>query len=90
VVITPAAAMMSGDTGVSEAADRKSFLIGLCLALSSCVFIGISFIIKKIGLIRLSNRGLRAASGGFGYLKDWVWWTGLLFSQYSHAICRTY
>ncbi len=60
--------------------EKNSFIIGLSLALSSCVFIGISFIIKKIGLIRLSNRGLRAANGGFGYLRDWVWWTGLLSS----------
>ncbi|XP_054156961.1 magnesium transporter NIPA2-like [Oppia nitens] len=64
---------------MSDQMNGQSFLIGLCLALSSCVFIGISFIIKKIGLIRLSSRGLRAASGGFGYLRDWVWWTGLLF-----------
>ncbi|KAJ6222197.1 hypothetical protein RDWZM_000742 [Blomia tropicalis] len=56
-----------------------SFLIGLLLAVSSCLFIGVSFIFKKVGLIRLSNRGLRAGRGGFGYLKDWVWWMGLIF-----------
>lgn len=58
-----------------------SFLIGLLLAVSSCLFIGVSFIFKKVGLIRLSNRGLRAGRGGFGYLKDWVWWMGLIFSK---------
>jgi hypothetical protein len=61
--------------------EKKSFIIGLSLALSSCLFIGISFIIKKIGLIRLQSRGLRAANGGFGYLRDWIWWTGLAFSN---------
>lgn len=60
-----------------------SFLIGTILAIVSCIFIGISFIFKKVGLIRLSNRGLRAGRGGFGYLKDWIWWLGLIFSKFS-------
>ncbi|KAI7684967.1 hypothetical protein SSS_03997 [Sarcoptes scabiei] len=55
-----------------------SILIGITLAILSCIFIGISFILKKVGLIRLSNRGLRAGRGGYGYLTDWVWWLGLL------------
>ncbi|XP_056638538.1 magnesium transporter NIPA2 [Diorhabda sublineata] len=55
-----------------------SSYIGLCLAISSSVFIGSSFIIKKISLIRLSKRGVRAGAGGFGYLIDWMWWLGLL------------
>lgn len=58
------------------------FLIGVFLAILSTFFIGISFILKKVGLIRLSNRGLRAGRGGFGYLTDWVWWLGLIFSKY--------
>lgn len=45
------------------------------------VFIGSSFIIKKKGLIRLSRIGKRAGAGGFGYLKDVVWWAGLLTSE---------
>ncbi|KAH7637070.1 magnesium transporter spict [Dermatophagoides farinae] len=56
-----------------------SFLIGVLLAIISCLFIGVSFILKKVGLIRLSNRGLRAGRGGYGYLTDWVWWMGLIF-----------
>lgn len=58
------------------------FLIGVFLAILSTFFIGISFILKKVGLIRLSNRGLRAGRGGFGYLTDWVWWLGLIFSKH--------
>ncbi|XP_054263935.1 magnesium transporter NIPA2-like [Macrosteles quadrilineatus] len=55
------------------------FYIGLGLALSSSLFIGSSFIIKKLALIRLSRNGLlRAGAGGFGYLKEWVWWAGLI------------
>lgn len=61
------------------------FYIGLMLAVSSSFFIGSSFIIKKKGLIRLSRYGagaLRACDGGFGYLKDWIWWSGLICSNY--------
>ncbi|KAK2582679.1 hypothetical protein KPH14_004953 [Odynerus spinipes] len=64
---------------VKKSFDITNFYIGLGLAISSSVFIGVSFIIKKIALIRLQRYGgLRAASGGFGYLKEWIWWAGLL------------
>ncbi|XP_006611778.1 magnesium transporter NIPA2 [Apis dorsata] len=59
--------------------NTTNFYIGLGLAISSSIFIGASFIIKKKALIRLQRRGaLRASSGGFGYLKEWMWWTGFL------------
>ncbi|XP_043664421.1 magnesium transporter NIPA2 [Vespula pensylvanica] len=59
--------------------DSTDFYIGLGLAISSSIFIGASFIIKKIALIRLQRYGgLRASSGGFGYLKEWIWWAGLI------------
>ncbi|XP_015787039.1 magnesium transporter NIPA2 [Tetranychus urticae] len=59
---------------------KRRFLVGLVLAVSSTLFIGTSFIIKKVGLNRLSSKGqLRAGAGGYGYLKDWVWWAGFLF-----------
>lgn len=55
------------------------YKLGLILAIMSTIFIGSSFIIKKMGLIRLSSRGLlRAGDGGFGYLKEWIWWGGFL------------
>ncbi|XP_053212889.1 magnesium transporter NIPA2-like [Panonychus citri] len=58
---------------------KKRFLIGLVLAITSTIFIGTSFIIKKVGLSRLNRKGsLRAGAGGYGYLKDWVWWAGFL------------
>lgn len=53
----------------------QDFYIGLILAMSSSLFIGTSFILKKKGLLRLS---VRAGAGGFGYLKEWMWWAGLL------------
>ncbi|KYQ51271.1 Magnesium transporter NIPA2 [Trachymyrmex zeteki] len=59
--------------------NTTNFYIGLGLAIASSVFIGASFIIKKKALIQLQKYGgLRASSGGFGYLKEWMWWAGLL------------
>ncbi|XP_061680011.1 magnesium transporter NIPA2 [Syngnathoides biaculeatus] len=55
------------------------FYIGLALAVSSSVFIGGSFILKKKGLLRLARKGsMRAGQGGHAYLKEWLWWAGLL------------
>ena len=50
-------------------------------ALSSSAFIGSSFIIKKKGLIRARASGSGAASaGGHAYLKEPLWWAGLITS----------
>ncbi|XP_077439376.1 magnesium transporter NIPA2 isoform X2 [Vanacampus margaritifer] len=55
------------------------FYIGLALAVSSSIFIGGSFILKKKGLLRLARKGsMRAGQGGHAYLKEWLWWAGLL------------
>lgn len=62
--------------------DQKSntdFIIGLSLALSSSLFIGSSFIIKKKGLLKIGRSSAeRAGSGGYAYLKEWLWWLGLI------------
>ncbi|KAJ8985274.1 hypothetical protein NQ317_007061 [Molorchus minor] len=66
--------------------NKTEFYIGLLLALSSSTFIGSSFIIKKLSLIRLNRKGcLRASAGGFGYLRDWMWWLGLLMMGIGEA-----
>uniref|UniRef100_A0A0R3RPC3 Magnesium transporter NIPA2 n=1 Tax=Elaeophora elaphi TaxID=1147741 RepID=A0A0R3RPC3_9BILA len=56
------------------------FYIGLGLAISSSLFIGSSFIIKKKALIKLAQIDCtqRASEGGFGYLREWLWWFGVL------------
>ncbi|CAI4230550.1 unnamed protein product [Auanema sp. JU1783] len=56
------------------------FYIGLILAVSSSIFIGTSFIIKKKALLKLANGDIsqRASEGGFGYLKEWLWWMGVI------------
>ncbi|XP_059476512.1 magnesium transporter NIPA2 isoform X2 [Neocloeon triangulifer] len=59
--------------------DETGYYVGLGLAISSSIFIGSSFIIKKKALIRLSRTGgTRAGHGGFGYLREWIWWAGFL------------
>ncbi|XP_007545145.2 magnesium transporter NIPA2-like [Poecilia formosa] len=58
---------------------KYDFYIGLALAISSSIFIGGSFILKKKGLLRLAKKGsMRAGQGGHAYLKEWLWWAGLL------------
>ncbi len=66
---------LSSDNGHSN----KDFIIGLTLAISSSLFIGASYIIKKKGLLRVSrSSSSRAGSGGYAYLKEWLWWAGLI------------
>uniref|UniRef100_A0A8D8D516 Signal recognition particle 14 kDa protein n=1 Tax=Culex pipiens TaxID=7175 RepID=A0A8D8D516_CULPI len=71
--------MSSPRQPIDDLYRQQDFYIGLSLAVSSSLFIGSSFIIKKVGLIRLSRvSSVRASAGGFGYLRDWVWWAGLI------------
>ncbi|XP_061416087.1 magnesium transporter NIPA2-like isoform X1 [Lethenteron reissneri] len=58
---------------------HNSAFLGLGLALASTIFIGVSFILKKKGLMRLARAGsTRAGDGGHAYLKEWLWWAGLI------------
>lgn len=62
-----------------DTVDYGDYYKGLALALSSCVFIGTSFIVKKKGLLKVSRTSSsRAGEGGYAYLKEWMWWTGLI------------
>lgn len=75
--------------------DYGDYYKGLGLALSSCIFIGTSFIVKKKGLLKVAqSTSNRAGDGGYAYLKEWMWWCGLLtmvvgeaanFSAYAFA-----
>ena len=51
--------------------------IGIILAISSGVFIGISFVLKKHGLLKANEKYNEEAGEGYGYLKNWYWWTGM-------------
>uniref|UniRef100_A0A672UKI2 NIPA3 protein n=1 Tax=Strigops habroptila TaxID=2489341 RepID=A0A672UKI2_STRHB len=64
------------------AGSRYRLYIGLALAIGSSTFIGSSFILKKKGLLKLADKGVpRAGQGGYSYLKEWLWWAGLLSSK---------
>ncbi|XP_056373157.1 magnesium transporter NIPA4 [Hyla sarda] len=66
-------------SGSSTTQVNHDFIIGLALAVFSSILIGSSVILKKKGLLHLSEQGrTRAGAGGHGYLKDWLWWAGLL------------
>ncbi|CAD5116123.1 DgyrCDS5048 [Dimorphilus gyrociliatus] len=62
---------------ISQSTD---FYIGLSLAILSSAFIGSSFILKKKGLLKLAaqSQSVRAGQGGFGYLREWLWWVGMI------------
>eukprot|EP00261_Vitis_vinifera_P019739 XP_010650321.1 PREDICTED: probable magnesium transporter NIPA2 isoform X3 [Vitis vinifera] len=51
---------------------------GLILALSSSIFIGSSFIVKKKGLRKAGASGVRAGVGGYSYLYEPLWWAGMI------------
>ncbi|PVG00385.1 DUF803-domain-containing protein [Serendipita vermifera] len=50
--------------------------VGIALAVGSGIFIGSSFVVKKKGLIQ--SQGDNAAGEGVAYLKNAVWWTGMI------------
>lgn len=51
--------------------------VGIILAISSGVFIGISFVLKKVGLLKANVKYNEEAGEGYGYLKNAYWWTGM-------------
>ena len=63
----------------------NSNLIGLVLASSSSAFIGSSFVVKKKGLKQAGATGVRAGSGGYGYLKEPLWWIGMVSMIFGEA-----
>ncbi|CAN0878501.1 Probable magnesium transporter NIPA6 [Linum grandiflorum] len=56
----------------------SSNLKGFVLAVVSSGFIGSSFIFKKKGLRRAGVNGPRAGVGGYGYLREPLWWIGMI------------
>ncbi|KAK0660356.1 putative magnesium transporter NIPA1 [Lasiodiplodia hormozganensis] len=68
-------------SGVStgDASEKPAVykVVGIILALSSGLFIGISFVVKKKGLLSANEKYQEEAGEGYGYLKNWMWWTGM-------------
>ncbi|KIX10672.1 uncharacterized protein Z518_01756 [Rhinocladiella mackenziei CBS 650.93] len=51
--------------------------IGITLAVLSGLFIGVSFVLKKVGLLKANVKFNEEAGEGYGYLKNWYWWGGM-------------
>lgn len=51
--------------------------IGISLAVASGLFIGTSFVLKKVGLLKANKKYDEVAGEGYGYLKNAYWWTGM-------------
>ncbi|KAJ4289435.1 hypothetical protein N0V88_006915 [Collariella sp. IMI 366227] len=65
--------------GGPPAADRPPVYkaIGIGLAVGSGAFIGTSFVLKKVGLLRANEKYNEVAGEGYGYLKNFYWWAGM-------------
>lgn len=51
--------------------------VGILLAVASGLFIGTSFVLKKVGLLKANVKYNEEAGEGYGYLKNAYWWTGM-------------
>ncbi|GAA6064285.1 hypothetical protein JCM10212_000951 [Sporobolomyces blumeae] len=76
------------DQAVSSVSPGDKY-IGLALAISSSVAIGTSFIITKKGLISAADQHDGFSSDSYSYLKNGLWWAGMLtianFAAYTFA-----
>lgn len=53
-------------------------VIGISLAIGSGLFIGTSFVLKKVGLLKANEKYQEEAGEGYGYLKNAFWWSGMI------------
>jgi drug/metabolite transporter (DMT)-like permease len=51
--------------------------VGISLAVASGLFIGVSFVLKKVGLLRANTKYDEVPGEGYGYLKNFYWWSGM-------------
>ncbi|KAL8160748.1 LOW QUALITY PROTEIN: hypothetical protein V2J09_002285 [Rumex salicifolius] len=70
-------AAAASDDSISYKGMSSDNIKGLALALSSSIFIGASFIVKKKGLKKAGASGIRAGVGGYSYLYEPLWWIGM-------------
>ncbi|RJE19271.1 DUF803 domain membrane protein [Aspergillus sclerotialis] len=63
----------------SPSGGRPAFYkaVGISLAVASGLFIGVSFVLKKTGLLKANVKYNEEAGEGYGYLKNVWWWTGM-------------
>jgi len=68
----------AGSIGGDPATRPPAFkAIGIGLAIGSGCFIGVSFVLKKVGLLRANEKYNEVAGEGYGYLKNFYWWSGM-------------
>ncbi|KAF1983572.1 DUF803-domain-containing protein [Aulographum hederae CBS 113979] len=65
--------------GSTGDAPRPAYykVVGLVLAIVSGLFIGVSFVLKKHGLLKANQKYNEEAGEGYGYLKNFWWWCGM-------------
>ncbi len=63
-----------------DAAQRPPVFkaVGIGLAIGSGAFIGTSFVLKKVGLLKANEKYNEEAGEGYGYLKNAYWWAGMI------------
>ena len=69
-----ARAGLGGDPNERPASYKT---IGIVLAICSGLFIGVSFIFSKKGLLAANEKYSEVAGEGYGYLKNAWWWGGM-------------
>jgi hypothetical protein len=63
-------------------------IVGIVLAIASGLFIGVSFVLKKKGLLRANVKYNEEAGEGFGYLRTPMWWFGMTLSTLKSELVR--
>jgi drug/metabolite transporter (DMT)-like permease len=65
--------------GSAEEGERPPIFktVGLILAIASGLFIGVSFIFSKKGLLKANEKYSEIPGEGYGYLKNVWWWGGM-------------
>ncbi|KAK4144593.1 magnesium transporter NIPA-domain-containing protein [Dichotomopilus funicola] len=70
-------ARSGGATGGDANRPPAFKAIGIGLAVGSGAFIGTSFVLKKVGLLKANEKYNEVAGEGYGYLKNFYWWAGM-------------
>ncbi|CCG80576.1 Putative uncharacterized protein [Taphrina deformans PYCC 5710] len=52
-------------------------VVGIILAVCSGLFIGVSFVFKKKGLLDATAQSNGVAGEGYAFLRNWTWWLGM-------------
>ncbi|KAK4228537.1 putative NIPA-like protein 1 [Podospora fimiseda] len=71
-------ARMGGPSGDNSERPPVFKAVGIGLAIGSGAFIGSSFVLKKFGLLRANEKYNEVAGEGYGYLKNFYWWAGMI------------